>query len=236
MLGRKSRWALVALAAAVLAFVAAGGPAAAKHFIDGKTIKPGTIGSTQLARGAVTSTKLSSSLKRQLTGKAGKNGANGASGGQGPQGARGPAGAFDVVDSQGRTIGLYQGSLGAGITNVFTPGGAILIYDTTLATNYPVLVASNVLFYQQAGCAGTAFGAYNSSYPFQTAIVLESPPSPGSQIYVELPGTPQTFTYQSVKTAAGCANATGASPQAFAVKTAGTVPAVQKPLVLQPAS
>ncbi len=238
MLGRKRRWALTALAVGVLAFVAAGGPAAAKHFIDGKTIKPGTIGSTQLANGAVSSSKLSRSLKRALTGKAGatgKTGATGAAGGQGPQGARGPAGALNVVDSQGRTLGVYAGSVGGAIVDVYTPDGAILIYDPTLTTNFPVVVASTTLFYQQPSCAGTAFAPYNPSYPFQTAIVLDTPPNPGSQIYAEQPGTAQSFTAQSVKSAGGCTNSSGGVTQMFPVKTAGVVPAVQKPLSFVPA-
>ncbi len=44
MLGRKRRWTAAIAAVAALAFVAIGGPAGAKHFINGSSIKPGSIG------------------------------------------------------------------------------------------------------------------------------------------------------------------------------------------------
>jgi hypothetical protein len=239
MLGRKTRWTLMAIAVGVLAFVAVGGPATAKHFIDGASIKPGTVGSTQLASGAVTSSKLSKSLKKGITGKTGPRGATGAAGGTGAAGApgaRGPAGAFNVVDTQSRVLGQFAGWYSSSYPMVFTPDGAILIYDNNIATNYLATVGGTQLYYKQPACAGTAYSFFNSSYPLQIAIVLESPPVPGSKVYVELPGTPESFTYQSYKTSSGCTTTSSSTSNMLAVKEAGTVPNVQKPLSLVPAS
>jgi hypothetical protein len=233
------RWVLAALVTIGAVFLAAGGPATAKHFIDGASIKPGTVGSTQLASGAVSSSKLSKSLRKSLKGKTGPKGATGATGatgGTGATGSRGPAGAFDVVDAQSRVLGQLVGWFSSSYPMIFTSDGAILIYDNNIATNYLAVVGGTQLYYKQPACAGTAYSFFNGSYPLQIAIVLESPPVPGSKVYVELPGTPESFTYQSYKTSSGCTTTSSSTSNMLAVKEAGTVPNLQKPLSLAPAS
>jgi hypothetical protein len=56
---RNLRWMVAALVTIGVAFVALGGPAAAKHFIDGGDIAPGTVGGRQIANGAVSIRKRS---------------------------------------------------------------------------------------------------------------------------------------------------------------------------------
>ncbi|HZV75017.1 MAG TPA: hypothetical protein VFF79_14975 [Conexibacter sp.] len=237
---RNVRWALTALVAIGVAFVALGGPAAAKHFINGGDIKPGTVGSTQLARGAVTASKLSRGAKRALAGRTGPRGATGPTGpagANGAAGARGPAGAFNVVDAQGRVLGQSVGFFSGTLPEAYTADGAILIYDNTLTVNYPAIVGGTTLVYKQAGCAGPGYAPDNTSLPFQVAIVLDGPPVPGSNVYVMTNGSgAESFTYQSVKTSAGCTNSSGGISSAFPVRAAGTVPAVQKPLSIVPTS
>jgi hypothetical protein len=236
---RNLRWALTALVAIGVAFVALGGPAAAKHFIDGGSIKPGTVGGTQLADGSVSASKLTRRLRRTLVGRAGaagKNGANGANGAQGPTGPRGAAGAFDVADTQGRTLGQFVGWYAPGYVQIYTADGAIITYDPNVATNYLYSAGGATLYYKQAACAGTAYSFYNSSLPLQAAIVLDSPPGPGSRIYVTLAGTPENFTYQSYRSISGCTTSSSSTSNMLPVNQAGVVPAVQKPLQLIPAS
>jgi hypothetical protein len=227
------RSVLAAVAVIAAAFVVLGGPAAATHFINGGSIKPGTVGGKQIANGAISSSKLSKSLRKAI-GKTGPKGATGATGAAGATGSRGPAGAFDVVDAQGRTIGLYAGTYSSYL-EVYTAAGALLMYDPSLTTTYPLPLGGAAIFYQQANCAGAAYAPYNGT-PMPAAIILDSPPSAGSQIYsMQGTGSPTSFSYQSVKTSSGCTNSSSTVSQAFPVTSAGTVPAVQKPLSIVPA-
>jgi hypothetical protein len=234
MLGRKSRWALVALAAVVLAFVAAGGPAAAKHFIDGSTIKPGTIGNKQLGRGSVSSTKLSRSLLRALKGRTGATGKTGAAGAAGATGPRGPAGAFNLVDAQGRVVGPFVGYY-AGVFPQAYVNGVVFTWDNSTSLS-PVVGGGSIFYYKATGCVGTPYTV--SGLPLEFPYMLESPPVPGSTVYVETFGSgPESFNYQSRRTSTGC---TDTAPTAVAgmlsLTTAGTVPAVTKPLHVVPAN
>lgn len=102
----RMRLALGALVAIAVAFVAVGGPATAARWIDGGDIKPGSVGGRQIANGAISARKLSRSAKRSLAGKPGPQGPAGAAG---AAGARGPAGAFNLVDNDGKVIGVFAG-------------------------------------------------------------------------------------------------------------------------------
>jgi hypothetical protein len=238
----KVRWMLVALAVVAAAFVAVGGPATAARWIDGGDIKPGSIEGRQIADGAISASKLSRRAKRALRGSTGARGARGASGPAGPagtagqNGARGPAGAFNVVDTQNRVLGQFVSWYSPGYPQIYTAAGAILTYDSNVSTNYLYNAGGSTLYYKQPACAGTAYSAYNSSYPLQAAIVLESPPGPGSRIYVTLAGTPENFTYQSYRNSSGCTTSSSSTSNQLPVKEAGVVPSVQKPLQLVPAS
>jgi hypothetical protein len=244
MSGGRKRLVITALIVSATAFLAIGGPVVADKLITGRDLAPGTIGSRELANGAVSGRKLSRALRRSLQGRdgaAGRNGANGANGAQGPQGpqgpqgAQGPAGAFNVVDASGRVLGLFAGFYSSGYPQVYTAAGAILTWDTSIGTNYPTNIPTTQLYYKLPGCAGTAYANYGSSYPFQSGIVLESPPVPGSAVYVMLPGTPESFRYESYKTSSGCTTTSSTTSNQLPVRSAGTVPAVQKPLSLAPA-
>ncbi|HEV7774472.1 MAG TPA: hypothetical protein VGO48_14420 [Conexibacter sp.] len=241
----KVRWTLAALAMVAAAFVAVGGPATAARWIDGGDIKPGSIEGRQIADGAVSADKLSRRAKRALKGATGARGARGAAGpagaagaagAAGQNGARGPAGAFNVVDTQNRVIGDFVGWYSPGYPQIYTAAGAILTYDSNVSTNYLYNAGGSTLYYKQAACTGTAYANYNSSYPLQAAIVLESPPGPGSRIYVTLAGTPENFTYQSYRSSSGCTTSSSSTSNQLPVKEAGVVPSVQKPLQLIPAS
>src|SRR5437868_7078983 len=125
---RNLRWALTALVAIGVAFVALGGPVVAKNFIDGGDIAPGTVGGRQIADGAISVRKLSRRAKRALAGRAGPRGAAGATGPQGPagaNGARGPAGGLNVVDQNGAVLGTFVDYYASVFPMVLTSSGAI---------------------------------------------------------------------------------------------------------------
>jgi hypothetical protein len=232
---RNLRWTITALVAICVAFVALGGPATAKKFIDGGDIKPGTVGGRQIANGAISVRKLSRRARRALagrTGPAGATGPQGVAGAPGATGARGPAGAFRLIDQNGTVVGDFVGLVSGAYPQVLTDAGVILTYDNDPATGNALTLATPILYYQQAGCAGPAYGT-NAPYSFDLGIVLQNPPSPGSQIYKLVPGTPQSFTAASERTRTGCAASTTRVAGVFEAQPAGTVPAVVKPLRLQ---
>jgi hypothetical protein len=236
MRGRKVRWVITALVALGVAFVAAGGPAAAKHFINGGDIAPGTVGGRQIANGAISVRKLSRRARRALAGRAGSRGATGATGATGPQGpagARGPAGAYNFVDRTGAVVGQVFGYYIGVYPEVKIASGAVVVFDNDPTTaNALQLIGS--LYYQQALCAGPAF--IPPGLPPELAVIVDSPAAPGSQLYVaDLSTAPQSFTAASVRTASGCAASSTRLTGAFQAKTAGTVPAVVKPLQQVPA-
>lgn len=227
---RMRRNVLVVLALIAAAFVVLGGPAAAKHFIDGGSIKPGTVGSKQIANGAITSRKLSKSLRKAI-GKTGPRGATGATGATGGTGPRGPAGGYQFIDQNGTVIGASVGYY-AGVYPEVLINGVALLYDNDAST--PNAIALNTtLYYMQAACAGTAYASTGGTLPFDAAIVLQTPASPGSPMYRMLPGTPQSFTAASTNTSTGCAPSSTRVTNAFAVQAAGSVPGAAKPLRLQ---
>lgn len=240
MRGRKARWALTAAVVGVLAFVALGGPAAAKHFIDGGDIAPGTVGGRQIANGAISLRKLSRRAKGALAGRAGPTGSRGAAGATGPQGsagaagARGPAGAYRFVDRNGTVVGDSFGYYSGVLPEVMLSSGVVIVFDNDATTSNAVPLSPGVLYYQQAACAGTAYVS-TGGLPIELGTILASPAAPGSQIYKPILGTPQSFTATSVRTASGCAASTARVTNAYEAGLAGTVPAVVKPLRQVPA-
>lgn len=233
MRGRKLRWVVVALVALGVAFVAAGGPATAKKFINGGDIAPGTVGKRQLANGAVTLRKISRSARRALRGATGATGPAGPQGPAGAAGARGPAGAYNFVDRTGAVVGQSFGYFSGVYPEVKVASGAVVLFDNDPTTANAV-AANTTLYYQQAACAGPAF--VPSAYAPEIATIINSPAAPGSQLYVADLGTaPQSFTAASQRSSAGCAASTTRLTGAFEAKTAGTVPAVVKPLQQVPA-
>lgn len=241
MLSSRTRIALAALVAVIAVFVAAGGPATAGKLITKNQIAPGAVTSKAIASGAVTESKLSKGLRNAIkrkTGGQGAQGPQGAAGAQGAQGAkgdRGPAGAFNVVDATGKVLGQYLGLFSSSYLMIYTAEGAVLIYDNGNPAAYPTPTNPPVLYYKADGCVGQAYGQASPSFPFQTAIVLEGPPNPGSKIYVANPGTPENFTAESTKTSSGCDDSNSGASQVYTVKEAGTVPTLTKPLMVQPA-
>lgn len=232
---RRKKHLLAAVAVIVAAFVALGGPAAAKHWINGADIKPGTVGTKQIANGAITSGKLSKSLRKSL-GKTGPRGATGATGPTGPAGqagARGPAGAVNVLDATGKVLGVFTGFFSGTYYMIFTAQGAMLVYEPSTATDYPIPVAGTALFYRSTDCSGTAYAPYGGSYPLEMGIIPNSTPRPGNPIYVLVAGATQSFTYQSVQSGSlACTTTSGSSGPTLVVRQAGTVPQVQKPFQL----
>lgn len=239
MRGRTRRLALAVLAAGAVAFVVSGGLATAGKLITGRQLAPGTITRRELANGAVTARKLARGVTvKGAKGDRGAPGPAGPAGGQGPKGdtgARGPAGALDVIDAQGRRIGLYAGLFGGPYVTAYTDEGALLIYDNSPTISYPIIVSGTALFYRAGSCAGTPYGQFTTSYPIQVPWIVEAPAVPGSRMYVGVPSAPEDFTYQSVRSAGGCSN-TSARAQLIPLREAGTVPAIAKPLVLAPVS
>lgn len=227
MSGRKMRWGIAILAALAAAFFVAGGPATAKHFINGGDIKPGTVTARALSRGA----------KRALRGKTGAQGARGATGATGPAGAagaRGPAGAYKFVDRTGAVVGDAFGYYSGVYPEVRIASGAVVIFDNDPTTANAFSLISSTLYYQQAACAGPAF--IPPGLPPEIATIVDSPAAPGSQIYVaDLSTTPQSFTTVSIRNSSGCSAVAARIAGAFQAKTAGTVPAVVKPLREVPA-
>ena len=239
----RSRTTLAVIAVAVAIFVVAGGPATAGKLVTKNQIAPSAITNKAIANGAVTDAKLSKSLRKALektgaSGAAGAPGAAGRTGAPGAAGARGPAGAFNVVDATGKVLGPVARDLELVATwPVYTAEGAILMYDNSSPSQLShAHELRRSLYYKANGCVGQAYGIASTSYPFQTAIVLEGPPNPGSKIYVAIPGTPESFTAESTKTSSGCSDSNSGASQVYTVKEAGTVPTMTKPVLVQPAS
>jgi hypothetical protein len=233
--------ALAVAAAAAVAFVLSGGLATAARMITGRDLAPGTITSRELARGSVSTAKLSRSAKRSLRGPRGLRGAAGergaagaagpagAAGAQGPQGPQGPAGAagsFDFVDASGSVVGPALGFYGGIYPQVLLPGGLILMFDNDPTSNAAISVLTT-LYYQSPGCAGAPF-ANGLGQPIQSAVIPQTPATPGSQIY-KMFGAVARFTAASQRTNGACAAST-TRVSGFEVREAGTVPAVVKPL------
>jgi hypothetical protein len=211
----------------ILGLALSGGAAVAGGLIHGKDLAKGTITSRELGSKSVTSAKLSKSVKKQLS----KSGPAGPAGATGP---RGPGGRFDFVDQNGTVIGESVGFYGGVYPTVRMSDGTFLLYDNDPANSNALALVTSI-YYQQAGCAGTGYAYTGGGVPFQSAIITANPAIPGSQIYKQVPGTPQNFTAASVKTNTGCAASTTAVTKAFAVTEAGKAPAAAKPLIMQPA-
>ncbi|GAA4729123.1 hypothetical protein GCM10023350_10440 [Nocardioides endophyticus] len=209
----------------ILGLALSGGAAVAGGLIHGKDLAKGTITSRELGAKSVTSAKLSKSVKKQL-------GKPGPAGPAGPAGARGPAGGFDFVDQNGTVIGESVGFYSGVYPMVRMGDGTIVLYDNDPATSSAVALVTSI-YYPQAGCTGTGY-ANAGGQAFQTAIITANPAIAGSQIYKQVPGTPQNFTAASVKNSSGCSASTTAVTKAYAVTEAGKVPAAAKPLILKP--
>jgi hypothetical protein len=138
-----------------------------------------------------------------------------------------------VIDQAGRTLGLSVGFYGSAYPQVWTSNGAILTFDNNPATT-DALPLINTLYYKLANCAGPAYVSY-AVLPFQTAIIVDAPVT-GAQIYVPNAGARETFTAQSSRSTGGCTNGATSVTNGYTVRQAGTVPAVEKPLMIQPAS
>lgn len=238
--GRKRlAWTLLAVSAA--AFLAIGGPVVADRLITGRDLAPGAVGGRELANGAVSSRKLSRAVRRALGGRAGpagRNGAPGPQGAQGPQGpagSRGPAGAMNVLDATGKLLGILTGWSSSNYYVIYTPEGALLQYEPSSSTDYPLTVAPPVLYYRSTDCSGQAYGIWTSA-PLEAAIILASTPRAGAPIYVLEPGTSQSFTYESMRSSSpSCTTTRSSTSSLLPARPAGAVPLVQKPFQLAPA-
>lgn len=223
--------------AGIALFVALGGPAyAAKTVrqISGKSIKAKSITSKQFADGSVTLAKIAASARTSLKGAAGATGPTGQTGTKGAVGGTGPVGGLSFVDAQGRRIGGFGGFIST-IAVAVLDSGAELLYDANPANDYPLILNTGPLYYKAAGCAGQPY-LQLGSFPVQFAVVLETPPAPGSTIYTMKAATPQAFTAQSRRAAAGCTNASLGVADMLPAQVGGTVPTAQKPLTITPAS
>jgi hypothetical protein len=139
-----------------------------------------------------------------------------------------------VRDATGKLLGTSAGFLNTYYA-IYTAEGALLLYEPSAATDYPLQLAPPVLYYRSTDCSGTPYGIY-TSYPLETAIILSSPSRAGAAVYVLQPGVSQSFTYESVKSASpSCSTSRGSTSSLLPAKAAGTVPVVQKPFQLVPA-
>lgn len=255
--GTRRRLLLAVVAAAAVAFVVSGGLATAARLITGRELAAGTITGRELARGSVSTEKLTRGAKRALrgargargaagapgargaagaagpAGPAGPAGAQGPQGGQGPQGAVGAPGAFDVIDAQGRNLGVYAGEH-SGYTMLMTAEGALLVYEFSTSTNYPIYYSGSEIYFRGASCAGPAYGYFNSSYPIQFPYHGESMLAPGVRIYVGVAATPEESTFASRRSGGTCSNGSW-RVTAIPLREAGAVPTVTKPFTLVPA-
>jgi len=232
MRGRKLRWVVTALVALGVAFVAAGGPATAKKFIDGGDIAPGTVGGRQIANGAISVRKLSRRARRALrgsTGPKGATGATGAAGAQGPAGPRGPAGAARFVDRNGTVVGDVFSYYTGLYPEVMLPAGVVIVFDNDATNSNALSLIPGTLYYQQAACAGTPYMTTSGVLPLEFGVILENPAVPGSTVYKGV-GSPQTFTSVSIRNASGCSASATRVSNAYEAQVATTVPAVVKPL------
>jgi hypothetical protein len=228
------RWVVMALVALGVAFVAVGGPATAKNFINGGDIAPGTVGGRQIANGAISVRKLSRRARRALKGSTGPKGATGATGGQGPTGPRGPAGAYNFVDRNGTVVGQAFGYYSGLYPEVMLPAGVVVLWDSDATNGNAFNIVPGTLYYQQAACAGTPYMTNLAVIPIEIGVILENPPTPGSTVYKGV-GSPQSFTSVSIRNASGCSAAATRITNAYEAQAATTVPAVVKPLHQVPA-
>lgn len=223
----------VALAlAGVALFVALGGPAYAARALNGKDIKPKSITAAQLADGAVTLKKVSGAARTALRGATGPAGAAGTPGGKGPAGGSGPTGGLDVQDAQHRRIGSFAGFYSTTML-VRLGSGALLPYDNAPGSNDPTVTAATI-YYKSPGCAGQGYASLSG--PTQLAVIVATPPAPGSAVFVPRAKTPITFTAPSRLTAGGCVNGSSGASVVVPVDPGGSVPTVQKPLTILPIS
>lgn len=231
---RRQHVALVLAATAL--FAALGGPAYAASLINGKTIKPKSITSTQLADGSVTLAKLASSARTALKGPAGTVGAagdGGAVGPTGPIGDRGPSTVYDIYDRAGHRLGRDVG-LFVSFQAFLTDGGAILAYSSMIADPNAISLANGPLYYKVAGCAGQPY-LMSAGLPVDLGQTLESPATPGSQVWVAVAAPFESFTAASSRTSGGCTNGSTGLTGALPARQAGTIPTVQKPLLYKAA-
>ncbi len=231
----RDRSATAALVLAAIAlFIALGGPAYAARTINGSTIKAKSITATQLADGSVSLTKIAKSAQKSLKAVVGPAGALGTQGAPGPQGSPGPqghVGGYDVFDAKGRRVGTYEGLFSL-YTMVANDQGAIFLYDSAPGT-YPLPVVPGALFYKTAGCDSPPYGNVGS-FPANFGFTMNVPAGGGETAYILGAGTPESFTAQSMMTAVGCQDSSGAVNNMVPALEAGTVQTVSKPLFLRP--
>lgn len=111
----------------------------------------------------------------------------------------------------------------------------MLVYDPyPSGSNYPSAYNSGSLYYKAPGCVGTPY-VNVSSYGLALPTLIDSPPGPGSTIYQPLPGTPESFTAQSSRSASTCTTSSSGASTMLPVKAAGVVPSVARPLRIVPA-
>lgn len=177
-------------------------------------------------------------LRWNVKGPAGIAGPIGPQGPQGPTGAagaRGPAGAFEMVGQDGTVVGTFVGWYSSAYPMVRLASGPVVIWDTTPANPAVTNFGIGEIYYQQPNCAGTGYGVFISSYPFDLGIIPASLPVAGTPVYHLQPGTPQSFTPSSRRDTSGVCVAGGAPiSDAYVAVAAGTLPAATKPLYLRP--
>ena len=123
---------------------------------------------------------------------------------------------------------------------MLTDAGALLPYTPDTVTNVPVPIGgSATLYFKGSACEASTGPAGNrtpylvmTGTPAQLAAIQDSPPVVGSAIYVQQQVAPETISVGSAKTSGTCSASAG-SITAVAARAAGTVPTVQKPLVLK---
>lgn len=260
----RTQWILAVAVAAVCAFVAVGGPATAARWIDGKTIKPRSVGERQLADGAVGKRQLARNVRDALA-KAGRPGPTGPQGAQGPKGDRGPQGpkgdqgpqgpkgdqgpqgpqgdpgpagprgGYRVVDAHDRDLGEFLGWFATGLPLVRTADGALLAYKGDPEESGPITPMPPVLYFRQPDCEGPAYGIYIDALPTQMAIIVDLPVRAGAQMWVLGAGEPERFDAESLMDDGGCHNGRTTTGTVLPAVPAGTVPEAVKPLRIVPA-
>ncbi len=131
-----------------------------------------------------------------------------------------------LVDATGRAIGTSVGFYSGVYPQLLTADGVILTFDNDPSTNAAIPLLAG-LYYQDASCSGTPY-ANSSGLPIQTAVLAQTPATPGSQIYRQF-GSLVRFRAASTRLNGACTAST-TSVIGFEVRTAGTVPNVVKPL------
>lgn len=165
-------------------------------------------------------------LKWNVTGPPGANGATG---------PIGPAGAFQALDQTKKVIGDYMGVFSGVYPMVRLSSGAIIVWQNDPTMTNAMIITAPQVYFREAGCSGEGYGVASGMF-FDAGIIISGSGAAGAPVYRLQPGTPQTFTAQSILTPGGCVPGPAGVSNAYVAKPAGEVPVVAPPLYIEPKS